>query len=295
MAASLLPLDESFHPMPVKKSAALYAKKHGGPPPAPMESPDDQHVAVVARALAPVKRALPFIPGLAIVGGATAIGVLAQRLPLGRAMQRAITFGAAGVAFAGLALWQFQRILDEAPDYVSEGKVGELEVRRYSSRVQAETTVPTDDWDDALKEGFMRLAGYINGKNTPRRLTQRLSEKQNKAQRISMTTPVLGRKHANGHRIAFVMPKKKARGGAMALPLPEDPRITVQNLPPQRVAVLTFHGPYGGKIVNEKKAELLRLVVENGLIATGEPMFAGYDPPSTLPWFRRVEVWVPVV
>jgi hypothetical protein len=293
MAASLIPRDETFQPMPVKKSAALYQRDHGAPPPLPM--PIDLAERPVTRALSSVKSAMLYVPAVAIVGGAAAIGLLAMKLSIGKAMQRSITFGAAGLATLGLTLWQFQRVLDEAPHYVREGKVGDIEVRRYSPRVQAETTVPTDNFDDALQEGVRRLIGYIKGKNVPRRLTQRLSKKQDKPEKIAMTIPVIARRTSHGHRVCFVMPKERAHGDAMALPLPEDPRVTIQNLPAQRVAVMKFHGPYNAKVWGTKKEELLKRVVENGLIATGEPMFAGYDPPSTLPMLRRVEVWVPVV
>jgi hypothetical protein len=299
MAASLIPRDETFQPMPVKKSAALYQRDHGAPPPlpmpVPMPAPIDGQARRVTRALSSVKSAMPYAPALAIVGGAAAIGILATKLSLAKSMQRAITFGAAGLATLGLTLWQLQRVLDESPDYLREGKVGDIEVRRYSPRVQAETTVPTDDFDAALQEGFRRLASYITGNNTPRRLSQRLSKKGDKPEKIAMTVPVIARRNVSGHRVCFVMPKKRARGDAMALPLPEDPRVTIQNLPAQRVAVMKFHGPYNAKTFHAKKEELLKRVIENGLIATGEPMFAGYDPPSTLPFLRRVEVWVPVV
>ena len=31
-----------------------------------------------------------------------------------------------------------------------------------------------------------------------------------------------------------------------------------------------------------------------GLTPAGAPLFAGYDAPSTLPFLRRLEIWVPI-
>jgi hypothetical protein len=44
--------------------------------------------------------------------------------------------------------------------------------------------------------------------------------------------------------------------------------------------------------VAEKSQALLEAVERAGLRTRGEPEFAGYDPPTTLPFLRRNEVWI---
>ena len=58
------------------------------------------------------------------------------------------------------------------------------------------------------------------------------------------------------------------------------------------VAVLRYGGKHTGPKVAQKFSELLALVREAGLSYRGSPEFAGYDPPTTLPFLRRNEVWL---
>ncbi len=186
---------------------------------------------------------------------------------------------------ASLALvrWQLQRLFTEQPDYEVERKIGDLEIRRYGSRVVAETTVDIADEDEARQEGFRRLAGYIFGGN-------RDDEK------IAMTAPVTTRAthvtaSGNGHVVTFMMPKDCELA---SLPRPKDDRVHLRVVRGERVAALRYHGPYQTELTKKKHAELLARVREAGLVPVAEPVFAGYDAPSTLPLLRRVEAWVPI-
>jgi len=58
------------------------------------------------------------------------------------------------------------------------------------------------------------------------------------------------------------------------------------------VAVLRFRGRYRADEVARQADRLRSLLADAGLSATGAPVFAGFDPPSTLPWLRRNEMWV---
>jgi hypothetical protein len=44
--------------------------------------------------------------------------------------------------------------------------------------------------------------------------------------------------------------------------------------------------------VAAKVSEVLARVRSAGLGYRGSPEFAGYDPPSTLPFLRRNEIWI---
>lgn len=184
-----------------------------------------------------------------------------------------------GLALSGAAIaiarWQLARFFTEQPDYAVEKRDGDLEVRTYAPRVVAETTVGARAWEEVLDEGFRRLARYIFGGN-------------DQHEKIAMTAPVNA---TVDHQVVFTMPKGRS---IATLPDPEDRRVRLRERPAERVAALRFRGTYRGKRIEEKRRELLQRVRAAGLLPLSEPVFAGYDGPSTLPFLRRVEVWVRV-
>ena len=185
-------------------------------------------------------------------------------------------------ASLGLLRWQLARFFSEEASYQSEGTRAGLEFRTYPSAIRAETFIQGSAWHSALKEGFHRLAGYIFGENAS-------------GSRITMTAPVLattGRAFHHADRtISFVMPADR---GLVTLPAPDDRRVRLREVPAHRVAVLSFRGRFDGDLPVIKRRELLSLVDQAGIVALGEVAFAGYDPPSTLPFLRRNEVMVQV-
>ncbi len=244
-----------------------------------------------------VLRVAAFVP-VAIVP-ALGVGVLAlagrgpRSLRRRRSLAAVLTVGAALV----LARWQLGRLFTSQPDYEVERVVDGIEIRRYRPRVVAETTAEMADWDRALREGFRRLAGYIFGGNDRKLKIAMTSpvtashEAGGQSERIAMTAPVTSRSEAGGYTVTFMMPKER---DLASLPVPRDPRVRLRELPAQRVAVLGYHGTYRGDLARAKQAELLERVRAAGLETRGEPAFAGYDAPSTLPFLRRLEAWIPL-
>lgn len=151
-------------------------------------------------------------------------------------------------------------------------KEGRFEVREYPALVLVETAK-----EDASGNGsFGRLFRYISGSNA--------AEKK-----IPMTAPVFMDGHDRAGRMAFVMP---ATFSADTTPAASDDRVVVKTESAGRFAVLRFGG--FASAANEERAvrELRRLVGVHQLGTLGEPFFAYYDPPWTLPPFRRNEVLV---
>jgi hypothetical protein len=110
------------------------------------------------------------------------------------------------------------------------------------------------------------------------------------SERIGMTAPVSQTTNALGPwRMAFTMPSGRT---LESLPTPADHRVHLTDVPSRRVAVLRFSGPYTTDRVAKMSSELRALARSAGLSTKGEVEFAGYDPPTTLPFFRRNEVWV---
>jgi len=203
---------------------------------------------------------------------------------------------AAGTAFAlALVRWQLDGRFSEEPAHETEERMGDLEVRRYAPVVVAETTLAGADWDEALSTGFRRLADYISGNNAERARIELIApvhtaEKGGSSgEKIAMTAPVAAAEHAGGHTVVFMMPKDRTLA---SLPVPLDSRVQLRELPSRRVAVLRFSGAYTWEPVRAKMRELLAKVDQAGWRSEGEVQFGGYDPPWTLPFLRRNEVWV---
>jgi len=189
-----------------------------------------------------------------------------------------IAGGATALAVA-LTRWQLQRWFTAEPAYEVERRIGKLEIRRYAPRVEAHTTLASADFDEARERGFRRLFSYITGTNAD-------------AQTLEMTCPVTIAHHRTAQTVAFVMPPGHRHSD---LPHPSDARVYVVDVPERRVAVLRYHGGYAARTVERHAQDLRARVAEAGLTAIGEPMFAGFDPPSTLPFLRRTEVWLQLV
>jgi hypothetical protein len=206
---------------------------------------------------------------------ASALGVGAAVSALTESRRAGLVAGGATLALAGALRWQLQRWFTDQPAYEVEQRIGDLEIRRYPARVEARTWIEAP-FREALDQGFRRLAGYIFGGNDG-------------DDHIAMTTPVSSRPADGGRLVMFTMPPGKALAD---LPRPDDPNVELREVPERRVAVLKFRGSYKGDRIEAQARRLRELVAEAGLPAKGEPLFAGYDPPMTLPALRRVEVWL---
>jgi hypothetical protein len=211
------------------------------------------------------------------------IGALLAPLTLGagiggllRSRRAAVVAGGAVAAAFGFIRWQLQRWFTNEPAYTIEHALGALEIRHYEPRVEAHTRFATLEFDDVRERGFRRLAHYIFGGNAAH-------------YKLAMTTPVTIAPRAGSHTMAFVMPPGFSRTN---LPHPDDSRIELVEIPARRVAVLRYRGGYSAATVEKRARQLRELVAAAGLTARGEPMFAGCDPPSTLPFLRRTEIWI---
>jgi len=195
-----------------------------------------------------------------------------------------VAAGLSALALAGVR-WQMRRWFTAEPAYEVEARHGRLEVRRYDARVEASTSVAARTFDDALAEGFRRLAGYIFGGNHAHQKLAMTAPVTSEA--VKMVTPGVGETYT----ISFVMPAGRSM---FSLPHPSDTNIELHRIATHTIAALAFRGKATAELVRERERELLALVQRAGLTPIGEPRFAGFDPPWTLPWLRRNEVWVEI-
>lgn len=215
---------------------------------------------------------------LGVAGIATPLAIGSAVATLARSRRAGNIAGGITAAAVVALRWQLVRWFTAEPAFSVERTVGELEIRRYAPRVEAHTRIKTLDFETSLDEGYRRLAHYINGANE-------------RGESVAMTTPVMTTPRGETHTIAFVMPPGRTRA---SLPRPRDERVAVVDVPARRVAALRFSGRYTGEHVLGHVRRLHDLLATSALEPIGQPLFAGFDPPSTLPPLRRAEVWVEI-
>ena len=177
---------------------------------------------------------------------------------------------------------------------------GEFEVRQYEDALVART-VTTGDLSEAGSAAFRRLGGYIFGQNVTRdsvaMTTPVFQEEVQRAagpesESIAMTTPVFQEEAAEGTWVqTFVLPREYTMD---TLPVPTDPNVELAAVTGIKVAVVRYSGLRSIRSIEAQTERLRAWMVENGLVATGPPRSAAYDPPWTIPFFRRNEVQIPI-
>ena len=78
------------------------------------------------------------------------------------------------------------------------------------------------------------------------------------------------------------------------LPRPNNQAVTVREVPATRYAVVKFLGLVGAAKLQKNTYRLFRWLTEKHYLAIGMPQLARYDPPWTLPFFRRNEVMIEI-
>lgn len=177
----------------------------------------------------------------------------------------------------------------EEPSFTVERRIGDVEIRRYGTRIAAETTIDADE-EASRNEGFRRLAGYIFGGNTAKTKIAMTAPVAQQSEKIAMTAPVAAQRDAGGKWvIRFFMPSEHSLD---SLPIPNDDRVRLVSVAPERVAVLRYAGLPNPRAVAAKAEELLKTLRDNKIEPAGDPLSWFYDPPWTLPFLRRNEAVV---
>jgi hypothetical protein len=187
----------------------------------------------------------------------------------------------------------------EEPAYHVIEKTDEIEMREYAPYLLAETLVEgEDDRNVAASEGFRRLFRYISGGNgTAGKITMtapvlQSQQKQDDGREISMTSPVQQTRTPAGWRIAFVLPSDLSRETA---PVPNDDRIHIRQTNPRMVAAIRFSGRWSEANYSKHRDMLISFLERKKLRINGEPIYAAYNSPFSLPFMRRNEVMVEIM
>lgn len=180
----------------------------------------------------------------------------------------------------------------EQPKYDVVAQAGSIEIRDYAEEIAAEAEV-SGDRRTAIQEGFRLIAAYIFGANRPNaRIAMTAPVQQQASEKIAMTAPVT---QQAGQRdrwtVRFIMP---ANWTLATLPQPNDPRVTLHPQPARRMLVIRFSGLASDERIEARTAELREYAARHDIATTGEPLLAFYNPPWTLPIFRRNEIMLEV-
>ena len=195
------------------------------------------------------------------------------------------------VAAAGIAAGPIMSRVEQ-PKYELVERAGSIEIRNYSEMILAEAKV-SGEREPAIQEGFRLIAAYIFGANKPNKtIAMSAPVQQEGKQKIAMTAPVSQQADENDlWIIRFVMPANRTLD---TLPQPNDPRVTLHPQPARRMLVVRFSGLATGAIIETKTAELRNYASGHNLKTTGEALAAFYNPPWTLPIFRRNEIMLQI-
>lgn len=199
----------------------------------------------------------------------------------------------------------FSAMAYEEPKYQVLLKNDEFEIRQYAPMLIAEVSV-VGDMDQASSQGFRLIADYIFGNNKV--IGKSESEKismttpvtiEPLSSKIEMTSPVtiapletaLNMQTSREWRVNFVMPSQYNLGN---IPKPNNPQVTLREIPEKFFVVYNYSGFNTQSRVQNKSEKTIAWIKELGLKPIGAPQLSRYDPPWTLPMFRRNEIMVEI-
>jgi hypothetical protein len=188
----------------------------------------------------------------------------------------------------------------EEPKYEVRTSQAPFELRHYAPTLIAQTIVE-GDMDAASNKGFRLIADFIFGNNLAADSEQAAKiamtapvTVEPQSSKIAMTAPVtiepqLG--SAQQWRVHFVMPSQYTLAN---IPKPKNSAVTLHELPSKYFVVRRYSGFNTEARVQEKTDEALAWAKQQSLKVVGTPQLSRYDPPWTLPMFRRNEIMVEV-
>jgi hypothetical protein len=188
----------------------------------------------------------------------------------------------------------------EEPKYEVRASQAPFELRHYAPILIAQTIVE-GDMDTASNKGFRLIADFIFGNNLAAGSEQAAKiamtapvTVEPQSSKIAMTAPVTIEPQsgsAQQWRVHFVMPSQYTLAN---IPKPKNSAVTLHELPSKYFVVHRYSGFNTEARVQEKTDEALAWAKQQSLKVVGTPQLSRYDPPWTLPMFRRNEIMVEV-
>ena len=181
----------------------------------------------------------------------------------------------------------------EEPSYAVVRSAEGYELRNYPAYCVAQTEV-TATQSEAGNAGFRILANYIFGGNTAKSsIAMTAPVVQAPSATIAMAAPVTQQPGSGSGRyvVAFTMPSKYT---LETLPKPNDDRVRLRKVGARIVAVRAYGGGWSFSRYEKELAALRMALARDALVPIGEPQWARYNAPFSLPFMRRNEIWLQV-
>jgi len=205
-------------------------------------------------------------------------------------MRKNVMAGAAvGAALlGGAAFYYFRERSQEEPGFRPLATDGDHQIREYPALTVAETVV-NGPRRDALDQGHRILADYLLAKSRDgEALPMANPVLQDSGDPMGSDPPLFDDDLEGAWRTRFVMP---AGRGADDLPDPPE-GIGLVELPPRKVAVVSFSGRATDNLLAEQEDRLRGWLAKRGERSNGEPEYAFYNSPMIPGPLRRNEVWL---
>jgi hypothetical protein len=179
------------------------------------------------------------------------------------------------------------------------------ELRQYGERFAASVTYASGD---DTSSPFGTLAKYIgvfgtaqNEGSTSIAMTAPVIMEQDgtkKPESIAMTAPVVMENTEDGKmkKMMFMLPAEY--DDLSKIPKPTNPAVHIEEIPSEVGAVHRYNGKYNDESNRQVAKELGDQLMQDGVAGITEEyvmdnfQFWGYNPPFTLPYFRRNEIWL---
>ena len=192
-----------------------------------------------------------------------------------------------------------------------DGATTSYELRKYNQRYAATITYKKTG-DKSENSPFGALARYIGVFGTPQNegdtsikmtapvVMENSDADKTKGTQIAMTAPVVMEDNDddgdNNKKMMFMLPVEY--DSMEKIPKPMNPSVHIEEIPSQTGVVHVYNGKWG-EVRNQEIAKgLAEQLIQDGVPDMTEEyvlqnyQFWGYNPPFTLPYFRRNEIWV---
>ena len=163
-------------------------------------------------------------------------------------------------------LLSFTKTSIEKQKYRLVKKEKEFEIRFYPPAILATTRSAVKSYRELGSSGFRKIAGYIFGNNES-------------SAKIAMTAPVHMDINDKGSSMSFVMPSQYTLD---KLPRPVDSRVELHESAAVYMAAIEFGGYANDEKIKQYADRLVQALKRNGIKATGNPTFLGYNAPYEL-------------